>query len=101
MEEFFSLCYYVKGSYDKKKDFEHLGKELDKFNCTSGNRIFYLALPPSVFKETTTLIKACCMSKKYVKTTYYKKALRFNFGILETLFLYLYKNAHLEGGLVL
>ncbi|XP_046841294.1 glucose-6-phosphate 1-dehydrogenase-like [Xenia sp. Carnegie-2017] len=64
VEEFFSLCYYVKGSYDKKKDFENLGKELDKLNCTSGNRIFYLALPPSVFKETTTLIKASCMSKK-------------------------------------
>lgn len=66
VEQFFRQCLYVKGSYDKKKDFEHLGKELDKLNKSApvNNRVFYLALPPSVFKDTTTNIKNYCMSKK-------------------------------------
>ena len=65
VEQFFKQCFYVKGSYDKKKDFENLGKELDKLNKSETvNRIFYLALPPSVFKEATSNIKSCCMSKK-------------------------------------
>lgn len=28
-----------------------------------GNRLFYLALPPSVFAPVTTNIKLCCMSQ--------------------------------------
>ena len=65
VEEFFKHCFYVKGSYDKKSDFKNLGKELDKLNKSEVvNRVFYLALPPSVFKDTTSNIKECCMSKK-------------------------------------
>lgn len=64
LEQFFKQCFYVKGSYDKKQDFENLGKELDKLNKSKNvNRVFYLALPPSVFKDTTSNIKRCCMSK--------------------------------------
>ena len=64
-DRFFKHCFYVKGSYDKKKDFENLGKELDKLSKSdTANRVFYLALPPSVFKDATSNIKSCCMSKK-------------------------------------
>ena len=65
MEEFFRQCHYVRGSYDKKSDFEKLAKELEKLSGGKDvNQVFYLALPPSVFKHTTSNIKDCCMTKK-------------------------------------
>lgn len=66
LEQFFKQCLYVKGSYDKKSDFQNLGKELEKLGGgKSINQVFYLALPPSVFKDATTNIKNCCMTKRY------------------------------------
>lgn len=65
VEQFFKQCSYVKGSYDKKSDFENLGKELVKLSKgKTMNQVFYLALPPSVFKDTTSNIKKYCMTKK-------------------------------------
>jgi glucose-6-phosphate 1-dehydrogenase len=33
-------------------------------NGTAANRLFYLALPPSVFENVTVLIKNACMGEK-------------------------------------
>lgn len=62
-EEFWKKNYYVKGSYDTRRDFELLNQEMTKVGTESANRIFYLALPPSVFTVVTANIKSCCMSK--------------------------------------
>lgn len=65
VEQFFKQCHYVKGSYDQKKDFANLGKELEKLSKHKPtNQVFYLALPPSVFKDSTSNIKECCMTKR-------------------------------------
>lgn len=64
LESFWAINSYVKGSYTEQEAFENLNREMCKIEeeSTTGNRLFYLALPPSVFAPVTTNIKACCMS---------------------------------------
>lgn len=64
-EEFWRVNYYVAGGYDSRRDFEMLNQEILKFeNVPHANRLFYLALPPSVFESVTQLIKQTCMGEK-------------------------------------
>jgi len=64
-EEFWKLNDYVAGSYDGRAGFEALNEKMSCLeNDKHANRIFYLALPPSVFDEVTINIKEICMSKK-------------------------------------
>lgn len=64
-EEFWRLNYYVAGGYDSRRDFELLNQEIAKFeDVPHANRLFYLALPPSVFEPVTRLIKETCMGQK-------------------------------------
>ncbi|XP_031552278.1 glucose-6-phosphate 1-dehydrogenase-like [Actinia tenebrosa] len=57
-EEFFKICSYVKGSYNEKSAYLALNTELDKIGVKNmQNRLFYLALPPSVFVDATQNIK--------------------------------------------
>lgn len=64
-EAFWRLNYYVAGSYDSKHDLGVLNQEISKFETgPHANRIFYLALPPSVFETITEVIKETCWSKK-------------------------------------
>lgn len=64
-EKFWKLNHYIAGSYDQKKDFELLNRELQMFEQGStAHRLFYLALPPSVFESVTTHIRLTCMGKK-------------------------------------
>jgi len=63
--QFWKLNYYVAGAYSERRDFELLNQELSKFdNLQSANRLFYLALPPSVFENVTVHIKNTCMALK-------------------------------------
>ncbi|XP_017110412.1 glucose-6-phosphate 1-dehydrogenase isoform X1 [Drosophila elegans] len=62
-EEFWTLNEYVSGSYGGRTGFELLNQQLELMeNKNKANRIFYLALPPSVFEEVTVNIKQICMS---------------------------------------
>ena len=61
----------MKGSYADEAAFKTLNAAVLKLEGKStGNRMFYLALPPSVFAPVTTNIKACCMSSKYVNSVH-------------------------------
>lgn len=60
LEEFLSICSYVSGQYDEDESFQTLEKELNKVEADFGdkkNRVFYMALPPSVFTTVATHIK--------------------------------------------
>lgn len=61
LKEFFKLNDYVNGSYDKTEDFQKLNKAIEQKG--SSNRLFYMALPPSVYESVTLNIKAVCMAK--------------------------------------
>src|SRR5262249_5796452 len=50
--DFSSRLYYISGGFEDVKNFEKLKAQLDEIdrtNGTRGNRIFYLAIPPSLF----------------------------------------------------
>jgi len=66
VDAFWNINSYVKGSYTEKEAFINLNQEMLKLEAghTSGNRLFYLALPPSVFATVTTNIKETCMSTR-------------------------------------
>ena len=57
MEQFWAANHYVAGSYDQKKDFELLNQEMAVVENKKANRMFYLSLPPSVFKSVTSMLK--------------------------------------------
>ncbi|XGW25414.1 hypothetical protein V3C99_006666 [Haemonchus contortus] len=64
-EEFMSKCTYIKGKYDEAKGFEKLASFIDEIQKKSNdqpvNRLYYLALPPTVFEDVTSELKAHCM----------------------------------------
>ncbi|XP_077995256.1 glucose-6-phosphate 1-dehydrogenase-like [Glandiceps talaboti] len=64
LDAFFKVNSYVSGAYNDKAAFENLNSELNKIEKgQKANRLFYLALPPSVFADVTTHLKATCMSQ--------------------------------------
>lgn len=65
-EQFWQINTYVSGSYDNPKDFDVLNVELCRIESevTVCNRLFYLALPPSVFTQVCSNIRQCNMADK-------------------------------------
>lgn len=62
-ENFWKLNYYFAGSYDSRTDFEKLNQEMNRHEKKStGNRLFYLALPPTVFESVTVHLRNACMA---------------------------------------
>ena len=61
IEEFKSISSYVAGSYDDDDGFKELNSHLEKIESNyrrrGRNRVFYLALPPSVFTSVSKGIK--------------------------------------------
>lgn len=64
-EEFWKLNHYMAGAYDNEADFAELNRRIEQHeNGQFANRLFYLALPPSVFETCTVHIRHTCMGKK-------------------------------------
>ncbi|KAK5648911.1 hypothetical protein RI129_003803 [Pyrocoelia pectoralis] len=64
-EQFWQHNHYVSGLYNIGSDFEVLNQKLAQHETGPvSNRIFYLALPPSVYESTTTSIHSKCMGQK-------------------------------------
>lgn len=63
LEEFLKICTYVSGQYDDDESFQGLEKELVKIESAyteknePKNRVFYMALPPSVFTVVAAHLK--------------------------------------------
>ena len=57
LEQFWTTNHYVAGSYDTQRDFELLNQEMAAVEKGQANRLFYLALPPSVFKPVSSMLK--------------------------------------------
>ena len=66
LDEFVGLCTYISGQYDRDDSFYNLDnhlKEIEK-DRKEGNRLFYMALPPSVFTIVSQHLKKCCYPTK-------------------------------------
>lgn len=65
LAEFWSYNFYIAGSYDGPTDYRTLNAKLDQHEISgTSNRLFYLAIPPSLFELTTTNIHQTCMDHK-------------------------------------
>lgn len=65
LEKFWEANDYFAGSYDKRVDYEMLNQSISKFEKGPvANRIFYLAVPPTVFEDVTVNIRNACISIK-------------------------------------
>lgn len=65
LQEFCDVCSYVSGQYDKDESFAELEKHLQQLEKgrKETNRIFYMALPPSVFTTVSQHLKKNCYPK--------------------------------------
>nr|CAD7405388.1 unnamed protein product [Timema poppensis] len=64
--EFVKLNRYIAGMYDTRRDFEILNQAINgREGGHKAHRIFYLALPPSVFEQVTVHIRDSCMGEKF------------------------------------
>ncbi|CAN6238550.1 unnamed protein product [Urochloa humidicola] len=68
VSQFLQLIEYVSGSYDSGEGFQLLNKTISEYetskNSESGSsrRLFYLALPPSVYPSVCKMIRSYCMN---------------------------------------
>lgn len=62
LEDFTGLCTYVSGQYDKDESFQNLNKHLEELEKgqSETHRLFYMALPPSVFTIVSQHLKKNC-----------------------------------------
>jgi len=65
LEEFCGFCTYVSGQYDQDDSFIQLEKHMQEIEQgrKETNRIFYMALPPSVFITVSQHLKRNCYPK--------------------------------------
>eukprot|EP00808_Paulinella_micropora_P001123 g40784.t1 len=58
MEQFIPYCFYIPGQYDSLASFQNLSKAIAPFEKAHAvaNRMFYLAVPPSVFEPACSSI---------------------------------------------
>lgn len=66
LDDFCSLCTYISGQYDKDESFQELNKHLEELEGgrSETNRVFYMALPPSVFITVSQHLKKNCYPTK-------------------------------------
>lgn len=66
LQEFCNVCTYVSGQYDQDESFQGLTKHLEEREKgqKETNRVFYMALPPSVFTTVSQHLKRNCYPKK-------------------------------------
>lgn len=62
LEEFCKACSYISGQYDQDESFVNLRKHLEELENgrKERNRVFYMALPPSVFITVSQHLKKNC-----------------------------------------
>ncbi|KAG8821514.1 Glucose-6-phosphate 1-dehydrogenase [Serendipita sp. 401] len=68
IEQFKSLSTYVAGDYDGDNGYQELNKKIEeiesKYQSQERNRLFYMALPPSVFQKVAIGLKKNCYTDK-------------------------------------
>lgn len=61
LDEFLQHCHYQQGDYDSDASFSQLAETIEAFEASAsdgpGTRIFYLALPPSVFLPVAASVR--------------------------------------------
>lgn len=70
LSAFFSKNSYLSGRYNDGSSFDKLNIHLSSLpGGADANRVFYLALPPTVYHHVSTNIRTHCMSHKSVSVS--------------------------------
>lgn len=66
LEAFLKKCVYISGQYNKDEDFQALNKKIEELETRSSvvHRVFYMALPPTVFVDVAKGVKKSCYTTK-------------------------------------
>lgn len=66
LDEFCTFCTYISGQYDQDDSFIALRKHLEELEKgrPETHRVFYMALPPSVFTTVSQHLKRNCYPEK-------------------------------------
>ena len=66
LDAFCDICTYIPGQYDQDEPFKQLDKHIEEIEHgrKEGNRVFYMALPPSVFITVSQHLKRNCYPSK-------------------------------------
>ncbi|XP_072102259.1 glucose-6-phosphate 1-dehydrogenase isoform X1 [Mobula birostris] len=65
LDHFFRWHSYLQGKYNERASFQQLDRHIISLqHGARANRLFYLALPPSVYEDVTRNIKEACMGKE-------------------------------------
>ena len=85
LEEFTKLCTYISGQYDDDESFVELRKHLEELegDRKTDNRIFYMALPPSVFTTVSQHLKKCCFPKSGIARIVVRKSSTANAAVVK------------------
>lgn len=79
IKDFLNICHYVAGQYDQEEYWEKLDKFITDLETKQSlkkeqkNRIFYMALPPSVFVPVASGLKKYVYSKEATTTVVIEK----------------------------
>ena len=66
LDSFCDICSYIAGQYDQDEPFQILNKHIKELESgrKEDNRVFYMALPPSVFVNVSQHLKRNCYPEK-------------------------------------
>jgi hypothetical protein len=80
LADFTKICSYVSGQYDKDESFMELNKHLEELEKgrKESNRVFYMALPPSVFTTVSQHLKKNCYPKNGIARIIVRSAPRYS-----------------------
>lgn len=79
LNDFCNLCTYISGQYDKDESFNTLNQHIEELEVgrPETHRLFYMALPPSVFTIVSQHLKKCCYPTKGIARVVVRHALPF------------------------
>ncbi len=87
-DEFSNQLHYMSGQFDDPASYELLCQRLEKIDAghgTQGNRIFYLATPPELFKVITARLGEANLHRRHDEKAFVRLVIEKPFGVnLET-----------------
>src|SRR5579859_3218159 len=83
-EEFKSCLHYMSGQFNDPASYQLLRQRLEKIDAahgTQGNRIFYLATPPELFKTITAQLGDCGLNRRRDDNCFARLVIEKPFGV--------------------
>jgi len=83
-DEFKSALHYLSGQFDNPESYRTLGQRLEKIDAahgTQGNRVFYMATPPELFKTIAAQLGDCRLNERRDDKAFTRLVIEKPFGV--------------------